>query len=793
MSSTVEVARTHGHIIAVGVVLAGALLARALLIPSRALAGSVVRRVRLRAARERLGSPVTPAFTPDDDGRSLTLDGTFVADGPRLRVGPVLVALGGAATVDAQDGERVLVRGTLRRSSDEAGAMFRDVAPPAWSIGPIGDRLEVARVLADRPHRASGLLALGTGAALALVALTAAGQDAVDSLRPMVRSLARVTRSHVTWQTRWDPRDELPLSVALCSPRHRPFALAHIQESLDSATFLTADEGSVRAAGSALVRDGRCAEATELYFSAGLLTEAANQGLTTCSEPSALALAWEAVCANGVGTWYDANLGRLRSDTLRRWLGRRPVDLRGPEVIALFAYENLYRHPSVEQVPADDSDPSLEALRCVERALLHPDTRPDERTFPGPAAWDDMLRSSSPACRIVAATRVARRDDASLRALDEIAPRASPIWRPLIDAARDLIVLDAERTGHLRGAPLCSQQEPYGEIDPARYARMPEVTALLIMATQASPCLWMVDRVRLPAQEAMLRFVRDTGGSDDYLNGASVGRNHYSVRFGAEWYAYAWQGYQMAIASRQRSEALDRRFDVRWGASLLEGLQRVRRDGVVLATHAHQHGGETPDPARTLFLIAGQRANIDPTPGFADPRAVGEDLQEHAAEMPAAFATVVAHAGPATPMDRVRVLLEAAEGDGLAGLRERAVRAATGGDTRALLAELGPPTADAVQVFADVAPLLTSHRSTARPWLRVAASYTHTGSMSIHDRQRLGWAIGRSRNELRDAMGDETTMTFALSAWRIDDPFTWAVVEALREEARYRAPAHGRE
>lgn len=780
MSATLDLARSYGLVAALAVVVSGALVARGLLVPIRAVARRVVERWRLRAARRRLGTPVAVAFTVDDDGRPVTLDGTFVAEGARLRVGAVLVELGAADDVDARDGERALARGTLRRGVDQAGAMFRDAAPPTWSLEPSGGRPEIARVAPYRPSRASAVAALVLGGFVGELSLYVAGEHALTRLLPAQRALTWVTPSRFTWELRRDPRNGGPLSVALCSPWHRRNALDELRGERRTESFLAADEATVRKFADGLVEGGRPLEAAELYFAAGLLDRSAEAALAS-QGPRARELVLEA--RYGAGWVHGYPFGR---NDAYQWLARRPLDVRGPEILWLATM--LGREGVADDEPLlAEGGPHDEALRCVVRALQDSDFAYRRRAL-APSSVEDMLRSPSPACRIIGATRRGRRDASGLRALNEVAPRAHPAWRPLLDAARDVIVLEGARAGRPPVGPPCAGQEPYGEIDPDRYARMPAVAMQLIHASHGSSCLWMADRVRLPAQEAVLRYLRDAYSEPQWrrlcLPRETPGHSE-CLDFVTGWYVYVLQGYRAALASRRDSASLDPRFDDRWEASLREGLRRVRRDGAVMAARATLGGASTSSLAETLARLAARGPGIEPT---WNSDGVGADLEAHAGELPAPLAEAVRLGRALTPAARVRVLLEAGEGHGLDVPRARALAAARGGDTLALLSVLGPPTADAVGIFADVAPLLTTHRAAARPWLRVAASYTRPGAMSLAERERLVAALGRARDELAPDMGNETTLSFASPTWLSDDLFVWAVVEAMREEARATTP-----
>ncbi len=810
MTPLVEFARGYGLLVGFGVVLATATFARVLLVAVRAVVRGATQWARERSARSRLGRPAAPTFVSEDEGRSVTLDGTFVAEGPHLKVGSTPVRLHGAAEGDeVPDGTRVLARGTLRRTAGEAGAMFRDAAPPSWVLEPTGARREVATILPYRPRGGAGVVAFLAGAATGLAGLTTVAGGAMHALHPRVFVFTGSDRSSVAWQTRWDPRDERALAASLCSPWHRRRALQQLKADPNREALWAMSSERVRATGSALHDRGLCARATDLYLTAGLLREAGSEGVS-CPDARARSQAWDARSAMG---WLhgDAREVGLRQSTLDHWLRDRTPDLQGDEVFALVGSVRDPDGPRVAFLSSSESDPTRASLHCIEFALRHIHTRDRWDNDPPPAsAWDAMLRSDAPACRIIAATRSTRRDDASLRALDEIAPSASPVWRPLLDAARSLIVLDGGRSGSLQNVSPCERQEPYGTIDPARYARMPMVTAELVQAAASSPCRWMVDHVRLPAQEALLRFVLETGGTGaGYFpyNACSIGSGLNPLTcmgFGPEWYLWAWHGYQGALLSQRENARRDPRFDARWEASLRAGLLRVLGYGPVLAAREQTRSWSIDDyrlgrrahpPSLTGMITKMVQRLGHPDASFwrVPPQRAATELEQRASELSAPVAAAVRSGDGITAAERVRVLQQGPESDGASGLRARAFTAARTGDTLAVIASLGPPTADAVRAFADVASLLSTRREAAIPWLRVAASYAASGATSLYERARLGEAIGRALSELRpnrEEMPDTGDLYFfSHASWDFPDAFILAVVEALREDARDRVGA----
>jgi len=624
-----------------------------------------------------------------------------------------------------------------------------------------------------RRGRAMALAGL-VGAVGALAAVGLLGRVALQALKDPQVGLVHVSPTQVTWGAMWTAEDNVHATVALCSPWHRGAVLARLNVGRRVEQVSVFDESQMRRLIQQLEHEGRCAESARFAFAAGLLPSG-----EACGDPSAQALTLEAEFGARGSDIID---GRDRNEELvQRWSARPSIDLRGPELYDLvsFCHRSGGSQARCEYFPH-------EVLRCVARVARQSYSDfpwRDPRPAAAPAFWDELLQSASPACRILGATRRNRRDDASLRALDEIAGSVSPTWRPLLDAARDLIVLEGARTGALRHPPSCARQAPHGATAPAQYAAMPGVALELLRATEVSSCQWMVERIRLPAQEGLVRFAIETGGAGTSVSERGGGwelepypRRSFGV--GPEWFPYAWQGYQMALASRAHAAVRDPRFDVAWEQSLREGLDRVRRDGVRLAVRLRSGHWWVPTPGsdnhqgfveplglvEVLDRLAAQVAWTEVAPAFGTARDPARDVLRHADDLPLPLRTALLQRGAMTASALAGALGKVDGDPEVAALRTRAYAAASTGDALRVLDALGEPSEAAVRALADLAPLVTRNRDAVYPWLRVSQSFSRPWMMSLLARMRFHDAIVRT---LRVLALDATPLAYgATSALR---------------------------
>jgi len=705
-----------------------------------------------RLVHRRLGKPDAVAFAPDDDARTVTLAGVHDGEG-NLRVGALQIELLGPPAVGAamRRGDRVIVRGRLRHVVVQEEASYREGSPTRWALEGLVGPLQHATEPHWAPHRVTIFYVALSAMLVTLGGVQHAGRRADERLGPLLELDPVVHPTEITWRLGWVGSIGDDAVIALGSPWHRDRALVLARRMGTTSRISRYDIEALQAHVAAAPQD-----TAVVYFAAGLPRQVFVPSWTRGYGVDA-SIGLQSRWMLGLPL-HDEHLQPLREQL--HSTGSLPLESPALYGLAQIAALGMSGEARSAEALARYHGPAAEALGCIGRVWAHIDTG----ELPGQDA-EAMLRSSSPACRILAATHRTRRDDASLAALNAIEATTPAVWRPLLDAARDLLVLEGHRPGRLRSPPSCAQQQPHGTSDPVALARYPGVADALVEAARGSTCPWMAARVGLSAQEARLRFVLDTNGRCQPTSTPTG-----PVGFGC--LPAAMQDYDFQLRNRARLAREDARFGSAWEVALQEGLQRSRVLTTLLAARVLQRH----DPAALVRDIEAGSTSVRPRPGQAYAgitNALGwlSDADETAPQRGSAtLLTVNTRAlspamvqaiaeGPAlTARNWVAVLREADPDPAVDALRVRAMPFALRGDTPAVLAALGLPTAHAVRAFADLAPLLLHHREAAVPWLRVGHTFSEPGAMSAYAMLRLLDARGRG---LRSVLGEAADIPVA--------------------------------
>jgi len=826
MESLLGLMRDYGLGVCAAAVLLGALVTARL----TRLAHRLVHTMRVRRWTRRhvtaWGIPPTSACVPAYDRCAVVLLGVQEADfgvrvgEDRLEVLEPMV-LGSAPQI----GDQVLLMGRLHHVASEQPRSYRESSDGVWTLAGIDGPVQCATMprFAGTRRGVYGAALVGAMATFALV--DSLGARALRRFEPPTRSYTFVSTREERWRLDWTRPNALRALVALCSPRHRATIRPHLGPRVGTQAVSIDDEIQIiRVVEDGLRPAGRKTEAARLLFAAGFRGRALEvlRGADDCHDQASCDFLRELFVSDRLRSPYspdqDAPYG-VRRDLSERLLRGGTFSHEAGDVYLLagLAYASaIAERPSPDPPPREllqgvqdwprYRGPLREALQCVGEVSI-PGTEPSR------ARTDAMLRSPSPACRILAATLPSRLDDASLHALHEISRTSPSRWRPLLDAARDLIVLEGTVTGRLLRPPPCAAQVPHGVHTPAAYAQMPEVALRLFDAVRASRCAWMAEAIGLPVLEGILRFALDTFGE-------SPSRRYVFWRspvstIGAQWFGRALQRYEGVLAGRRNAARFDPRFDDAYEGAVQEGLRRVRQTGVMLMARTLQFIFLAPRPSATTPIETprmGLTRTLMVTLGEAPdhiPREREQVFTAHTSEFPPALARAVSQGDALDAAALVEVLRAADPDPAVEALRLRALPAARSNDTSAVLAALGAPTHHAVRAFADISPLLTRDRAVAAPWLRLGMTHTPQATMSLWSRLQHINAIERALQGSLTVENDQTAgMHFSIGlftdilserramagahsmlmeAWSVavvHDVWVTAVLMTLRDEAQ---------
>jgi hypothetical protein len=425
---------------------------------------------------------------PDGEGFTLrTADATFALEGSldvRAHGRPLAVAALRAKGTD------VIVRGVYRRRTDVESAEAYRSASARHAITADGDALAVTVLRASLPLRYALPLAL-VGAALG---------GLVGVVVPSVvlpRVLSRPPRV---------PR----LQVRSIAYRH--VVLDRVATELDPTCPLRL----LTPARWGIERE-ECAPT--LTLSENVLLDAliparlADPTPRATGRSIALALGWPAlatelrVTPGDAGSYVDAIRECFAAARYHRLLQLAAAMPRTgyPSVIAEVAAASLFL--SSVAPPRDTAGAVLAAAPESVResvACIAAFARDGAAPSPTRALALATRPGAPPACVILGAT--AHRGPDALRALNALPPQ-STIWQPVVDAARNFVLVEGLATGSIR-APAPSRFEAYGDPEVQRTSLTPAVahlldaTAALLEARGYVRLAW---QVRFPAQEAITR------------------------------------------------------------------------------------------------------------------------------------------------------------------------------------------------------------------------------------------------------------------------------------------------
>jgi hypothetical protein len=488
---------------------------------------------------------------PDGEGFTLrTADATFALEGSldvRAHGRPLAVAALRAKGTDA------IVRGVYRRRADVESAEAYRSASARHAITADGDALTVTVLRASLPLRYALPLAL-VGAALGGlvgVALPSVVLPRVLSRPPRVPRLQvrSIAYRHVVLNrvaTELDPTCPL----RLLTPARWGI------EREECAPTLTLSEN--------------------VLLDALIPARLADPTPRATGRSIALAMGWPAlatelrVTPGDAGSYVDAIRECFAAARYHRLLELATAMPRAgyPSVVAEVTAASLFRSPIVPPrdttgaILAAAPDGVSESVACI-AAFARDGAAPP----PTEALALATRPGAPPACVVLGAT--AHRGPDALRALNALPPQ-SAIWQPVVDAARNFVLVEGLATGSIR-APAPSRFEAYGDPAVQRVSLSPAVahlldaTAALLEARGYVRLAW---QVRFPAQEAITRsFFLTTPAYGEER--ASLLRANEQVDHAAASWAHAIDTF--AVASRR-----DRRLDAATLAQLRADAARFQ-------------------------------------------------------------------------------------------------------------------------------------------------------------------------------------------------------------------------
>jgi hypothetical protein len=717
----------------------------------------------------------------------------------RLRLdGPVRVTAASVESATRRDpqrsvmrGARVRVRGRVRvERSGESDAYRAEGA--VWSLVPEGETLEVAAMETKRirGHRWGLSFALAAVFALAPTGLAVwAGRRAFAGVGAPTVALTAVRGDVARWRRVWTREDRRRLALAALSPllRSKVRAQRAREEELETAFPPMRPEEAERVAGT-LRGNGDCLHEAELRLRTGRPAEALALA-DGCADPAAKDIARESRCLLRPCDGSSCALSYLADEPRRaRWS-------------AVLGALNAGSGCGAESPRVSDPGPvdaEVDAVGCAITTLLRDPTLPEgSRVTPLPAArWDDLLAHGDVSCRVLGATRAARRDAASLGALADARRDPSPAVRSLLAHARIYLSLTGIDSGRITG-PLCPARTLPSEPDADFLSAHPALALAFVRAAAAGQCAWVSDRVYFPAVTALGRFLSQAAVPDDAMRCGGA-------RCPPETDARGWM-WQVDAARAQRTvlrfwdtalHRLDARYTPRrradfeaTSARVLEGLPRY---AVTALDAGFAQDGHWPGDfawSSVLRAMDGLRS-----PAEWSLRSYPEARGLHGFQMDRG---TVWGAPEARSQERAAVLASlvdywrtgvwAPARDAPAVYRsarmQRVVEAAAGWNTDDVLRVIGPPDAEGVEVLAAVAYRLTGRRPSAAHWLRSAIGYSvpssRTAAAQVLHLARVVTAARRMR--LPEVAAEaESLRAAALDALMSRDPWVSAVLDVSR-------------
>ncbi len=717
----------------------------------------------------------------------------------RLRLdGPVQVTAGTLDIVTPAPGERrvmrgarVRARGRIRVEATREGETYRGESA-TWSLAPEGDRIEVAAMETRRirGHRWGLSLAL----ALPVMALPAAaatwfGAREFAGLGAPGIELVAIEGDEARWRRVWSRADQERLARAALSPLLRRKVRAQIALQSPVVTAFPPPNREEHDRLAAVLRaNGDCAHEALLALRSGRPADA--EAITTrCADPAANAVRREARCLQRPDDPQGCLLARMRDVTaMERWRGA--IDAAAGRRAATGGGGG---------VRAEDPgrvEGRAEVVACAAATVLRDPRTPegDAVSELGAEVWDDLLAHPDARCRVLGATRAARRDAAALGALTDPALVAQS--RALFAHARAYVTLVGVDRGRITG-PICTERPAPTELDADFLAANPAVALAFLRASLESPCAWASDRVVLVAAQAFSHFLSEAGTD---AAGARCGGGRCAGLDDARGWMWAIDAVRAQRTLARFWDTALRRLDRRYTprrrgeqeAATLRPLQSLPLYVSPSLDEALARDGNWPGDftwASVARAMSALRSPNDwPHRVFAEVRG----LHQHQVDRDPVWATLPASSQERAPLfaslvDYWRTGTWAPARDAPAFYRSarmrRVVDAAAGWNTEDVLRVLGPPDEEGVMALAAVAPRLTGRRPSATHWLQVAlgarSPTSRTAAAQVLHLARVVSAARRLR--LNDVAAEaERLRAAALDALLRQDPWVTAVLDALR-------------
>jgi hypothetical protein len=239
------------------------------------------------------------------------------------------------------------------------------------------------------------------------------------------------------------------------------------------------------------------------------------------------------------------------------------------EVVTTYLFTKRHEAGAADFVRAvaEAASPATGAsLACIETFWDWPASRAPEE-----ALAIAVHSSHLPACVILGAT-VARRGLDSLRTLEGLR-RDDPLWRPIVDAAKNFVLLEGLASGTIR-VPAPSSFEAFGDPDELRrslnegVAHLLDASARIVEERGYVRLAW---QVRFPAQEAILRAL--IFDAPWYPDVRSLHERTVAARI-----EQLAEDYDRALEHFASARTRDRRLDDRALGRLREEALRFRRE-----------------------------------------------------------------------------------------------------------------------------------------------------------------------------------------------------------------------
>lgn len=716
----------------------------------------------------------------------------------RLRLdGPVKVTAGTLDIVTPTPGERrvmrgarVRARGRIRVEATREGETYRGESA-AWSLAPEGERIEVAAMETRRirGHRWGLSLALALPAALIPASASAwFGAREFAALGAPGIVLVSIEGDEARWRRVWSRADQERLARAALSPLLRSKVRAQSAlQALVVTAFPPPDREEHDRLAAVLRANGDCAHEALLALRSGRPGDAESIA-ARCADPAANAVRRQARCLQHPDDPQGCLLARMRDVTaMERWRG------------AIDAAAGRRAATGGGGVRAEDPGPvdaRADAVACAAATVLRDPRTPDGDavTELGAGVWDDLLAHPDARCRVLGATRAARRDAAALGALTD--PALATTHRALLAHARAYVTLVGVDRGRITG-PICTERPAPTELDADFLAANPAVALAFLRASLESPCAWASDRVVLVAAQAYSRFLSEAGTE---ASGARCGGGRCAGLDDARGWMWAVDAVRAQRTLSRFWDTALRRLDRRYTprrrgeqeAATLRPLQSLPLYVSPALDETLARDGNWPGDftwasvARSMSAL--RSPNDWPHRGFAEVRG----LHQHQVDRDPVWSTLPASSQERAPLfaslvDYWRTGTWAPARDAPVFYRSarmrRVVDAAAGWNTEDVLRVLGPPDDEGVMALAAVAPRLTGRRPSATHWLRVSlgarAPTERTAAAQVLHLARVVSAARRLRlNEL--AAEAERLRSAALDALLRQDPWVTATLDSLR-------------